>query len=155
MIRDLIFISYSRKDAKWLAELQTMMKPLAKTLPIEIWDDTKIEVGQQWRPEIELALARAYIAVLLVSQHFLESDFIAEHELPPLLEAAEQGGLTVVCLHVSHCLHEETEIGKYQAVNDPAQTLDLLSPGKRNKLLAETCRAIKVLALQNRELTSD
>jgi TIR domain len=151
MNRDLIFISYSRKDAKWLTAFQTMLKPLAKNLPIAVWDDTQIKVGDQWRTEIKQALDRAYIAVLLVSPHFLASDFIAEQELPPLLQAAEQGGLTVVCLHISHCLHEETEIAKYQAVNDLEQTLDLLSVGERNKVLAKACRDIKVLALQSED----
>lgn len=154
-MRDLIFISYSRKNAKWLVELQTMLKPLAKNLPVEVWDDTKIKTGQQWKTEIEQALARACIAVLLVSPDFLASDFIAEQELPPLLQAAEKGGLTVVCLHISHCLHEETEVGKYQAVNDPSQTLDLLSTGERNKILAKICRDIKVLALQSQYITDD
>jgi TIR domain len=154
MNRDLIFISYSRKDAKWLTELQTMLKPLAKNLLVEVWDDTQIKVGDQWKTEIEQALARAYVAVLLVSPHFLASDFIAEQELPPLLQAAEEGGLTVVCLHVSHCLHEETEIAKYQAANDPEQTLDLLSPGEQNRALAKACRHIKVLALQSKDSTN-
>jgi internalin A len=151
-MRDLIFISYSRKDAKWLAEFQTMLKPLEKNLPTEVWDDTRIKTGQEWKAEIEQALARACIAVLLVSPDFLASDFIAEQELPPLLKAAEDGGLTIVCLHISHCLHEETEIGKYQGVNDPSKTLDRLSRGERNEILAKACREIKVLALQSQDI---
>lgn len=118
-------------------------------------DDTKIKTGQQWKPEIEQALARACVAVLLVSPNFLASDFIEEQELPPLLQASKQGGLTIVCLHISHCLHEETEIGKYKAVNDLSQTLDLLSPGELNKTLAQVCREIKVLALQSQDTTED
>jgi hypothetical protein len=152
-MRDLIFISYSHKDKKWLTALQTMLKPLAKKLPVEVWDDTRIRTGQQWRSEIEQALERACVAVLLVSPDFLASDFIAEHELPPLLKAAEQEGLVVVCLHISHCLYDETEIGKYQAANDPSQTLDLLSPGERNRLLVKVCREIKALALLSQDLT--
>lgn len=151
-MRDLIFISYSRKDKKWLAELQTMLKPLEKKLPVEVWDDTRIKTGQYWRSEIDQALERACIAILLVSPDFLASDFIAEHELPPLLKIAEQGGLVVACLHISHSLYDETEIGKYQALNDPSQTLDLLSRGERNRLLAKVCRVIKALA-SSQELT--
>jgi internalin A len=150
MTRDLIFISYSRKDKKWLTALQTMLKPLAKNLPVEIWDDTKIETGQLWKLEIEQALARACVAILLISPDFLASDFIAEQELPPLLQVAEEGGLAVVCLHISHCLYEETVVGKYKAVNDPNQTLDLLSPAGRNKILAKACREVKFLALLSR-----
>ena len=152
-MRDLIFISYGRKDVKWLIEFQTMLKPLEKNLPTEVWDDTRIKTGQEWKAEIEQALARACIAVLLVSPDFLASDFIAEQELPPLLQAAEEVGLTVVCLHISHCLHEKTEIGKYQGVNDLSKTLDRFSRGERNEILAKACRVIKVLALQSQDIT--
>lgn len=152
-MRDLIFVSYSHKDKKWWTALETMLKPLEKKLPVEVWADTRIRTSQLWRSEIDQALERACVAILLVSPNFLASDFITRHELPQLLEAAEQGGLFVACLHVSHSLYGETDIGRYQALNDPSRTLDLLSPGERNRLLAKACLEIKALALLSQKLT--
>jgi len=45
---------------------------------------------------------------------FLDSDFIAHHELPPLLNAAKMDGLVIIWICVSPCLYEETEIREYQ-----------------------------------------
>jgi hypothetical protein len=140
--RDQVFISYSHKDHVWLANLQMMLRPLERK-KLAIWDDTKIKAGQKWREEIERALAAAKVAVLLVSSHFLGSDFIAEHELPPLLEAAERQGLVILWIYVGSCLYEETEIGKYQAAHDISNPLSRLTAADQDHVLADVCRKIK------------
>jgi TIR domain len=143
--RDRVFISYSHKDKRWLEELQTMLKPLVRKGSITPWDDTKIEAAAKWREEIEGALAAAKVAVLLVSSNFLGSDFIVEHELPPLLEAAEKQGLVILWICVSSCLYDETEINDYQAAHDIAKPLNSLTPAEQDHVLADVCRKIKAV----------
>lgn len=124
-----IFISYAHADKKWLERLEKHLKVLAKHIgPVEYWDDTKLKGGDKWKKEIENAIKRANVAILLVSTDFLSSDFISTDELPPLLRKAEEEGTRILPLIVSPCAFTMSVISDFQAVNNPEKTLaDLAS----------------------------
>jgi len=134
-----IFISYSHLDEKFLNELKKMLAPAIRDGIVDLWDDTKIAAGTKWRDEITAALQSARISVLLVSDNFLESEFIAKHELPPLLDAARNEGLIVFWIHVSPCLYQHTEIATYQAAHDVSTPLEALTKAKRKPILRDIC----------------
>lgn len=143
LLRSQVFVCYSRKDEKWLERLRTMLAPLMRNKRIDLWDDTRIAAGRKWREEIEEALERAKVAVLLVSDHFLASEFINKNELPPILQAAQERGLTVLWVYISYCLYEETPIKSYQAAHRLLKPLQRFGAAKQKEVLKQVCQAIK------------
>ena len=119
-----IFISYSHADKKWLDRLERHLKVLKRFIdPIEYWDDKQLKGGDKWKVEIEKAINKANVAILLVSTDFLSSDFIATDELPPLLRKAEEEGTRILPLIVAPCAFTLSELSEFQAINDPEKTL--------------------------------
>jgi len=148
-MRDQIFICHCKQDARWLKALQTHLKPLLRQKPLVIWDETKVMPGKDWRKEIKDAIDTAKVAVLLVSPDFLASDFIAEEQLPSLLNAAEHDGLTILCVAVRPCSYEKmVAIERYKALNDPSKTLSQMKPNQREELLSRICEQIAEIAHQ-------
>jgi TOMM system kinase/cyclase fusion protein len=145
-IRDKVFISYSHKDQEWLAQLQTMMKPLVRSGAVLPWADTMIRTGADWHEQIQTALTTAKVGVMLVSSNFLASDFIAAVELPALLTAAAEEGLQVCWILVSACLYETSGLSRFQAAHDISRPLDRLTAAELNETLAGIAREINRLA---------
>jgi uncharacterized protein YegL len=141
--RDQVFISYSHADRKWLRELQTHLMPYLRSTMMTVWDDSQITAGEVWGESIEKALASAKVAVLLVSPAFLASRFIAESELPPLLEAARSEGVTILWVPVRFSSFDRTPIAAYQATHSPEKPLASLSAAARDKVLVRICEMIQ------------
>jgi internalin A len=140
-MRSSAFISYSHKDRKWLARISEMLTPLERR-GLRVWSDEELKPGTLWREEIARAIADAKVAVLLVSPAFLDSEFIDQNELPPLLAASADEGLTVLWVPVDHSLYEFTDISRFQAAHNPAQPLASLPPSKLNEALVQICKRI-------------
>jgi hypothetical protein len=137
------FISYSHRDQRWLDELEVMIRPLVVDSGLSIWSDKHITPGADWRSSIEKALSEATVAVLLVSPHFLVSDFIRKHELPPLLEAARRRNLQILWIPVRDCLYEHTPIATYQSAYPTASPLAKLSGHKRDQAFKTIAKEIE------------
>lgn len=113
-----------------------MLAPLCQH-GLDLWNDKKIKAGQQWQSEIEQALKKAKIAILLVSPGFLKSEFIRTCELPKLLKQSEARGLIILWIPIEASLVSHTEINKYQALSNPEQPLGNLTRAKADKVLKE------------------
>ena len=122
-----------------------MLGPLLRNGTLEVWDDTRIQPGDLSRQDIAQALASAKVAVLLVSANFLNSKFIADNELPPLLAAARDGGVTIYWIYVSAALYKHTEIAQFQAAHDTKRALDQMSRPQRQAVLSEICAKLRTL----------
>ena len=98
-----VFISYSHKDEEWKDRLMTHLKALQMEDTLNVWDDRRITAGQDWKGEVEKAIASASVAILLISADFLASKFIRGKEVPPLLRRRENEGLRIFPVIVNPC----------------------------------------------------
>ena len=138
-----VFVSYSHADDMWLERLRVHLRPLVRNGALDLWDDSRISPGQVWRDEIAQALARAHVAILLISADFLASDFVVDNELPPLLQRAAHNGLLILPLIVSPCLFaEHAELSRFQTVNRPDRPLSGMSRTEAESALASLARSV-------------
>ena len=138
-----VFVSYSHADAAWLQRVKVHLRPLVRKGTLNLWDDTRISPGQLWQKEVAEALARAQVAVLLVSADFLASDFVVDNELPPLLHRAASGGVLILPVVIGPCRFREHEaLSRYQCVNDPESPLSAMTKSAAETVLVSLSRSI-------------
>ncbi len=142
-IPERIFISYSRKDADWLARVESQLSPLVHAGHIAPWIDRgEIEYGDQFTREIIEGIDTCSAAIILVSPNFQHSGFIRENELPRLLRHADNGEIRLYWILVSDCLLAD-ELGAYHAVNDSQTPLVEMTPGQVDRVLAQMARDLR------------
>jgi WD40 repeat protein len=150
VLRDLVFISYSHRDKVWLDRLLIFLKPYMRQ-DLKVWADPYIEVGGEWRRNIDTALTRCCVGVLLLSPDFLASDFIYDQELPPLLKEAGTGAITLAIVPITSSPYETTQLESRQFVHPPDKPLDSLPEHERNaafvQIVKEIAKAARGVAL--------
>lgn len=81
-----VFVSYSHQDADYLADnsLLGYLKGLEKE-GVEFWTDRDIHTGERWDDVIKANIQDAPIALVLVSQGFLDSPYCQNVEIENFL----------------------------------------------------------------------
>ncbi len=109
MSKPTVFVSYSHRDREWKDRLVHHLEVLEREGLLDVWEDHRIAAGAHWRQEIEEAIAKAKVAVLLVSVDFLRSDFIRKAEVPEFLARRKAAGLHVFPVIVRPCAWTQVE----------------------------------------------
>lgn len=91
-----VFVSYARANrdlaTRFLKNFKEQVAP-SKGYSYRFWRDSDILVGEKWHEEIQQALMKCDVGLVLISPAFLGSQYIQEHELPKFLK---RGGKAVI-----------------------------------------------------------
>jgi hypothetical protein len=140
-----VFMSYAHKDEPFKDDLLTVLKPLERKGLLEIWQDRKIEAGDEWRQDIETAMNEGDMALLFVSKNFLASSFIQDKELPRLLQRRKEEGLRVIPIIIGPCLWQsEPVLSDLQALPKDAKSVNSFAEGyARDQVWVEIAQEIE------------
>lgn len=142
-----LFLSYSRKDAKYRSELTTHLAVLARDHDIYAWTDETIRGGEFWRKAIDQGLAYAEIVILLVSANALTSKFILDNEVAKAIRAKK----VIYPILVKDCAWDEVpwlEARMMRPRVGPSlslKPLNKLRPADRDGVLSDITREISGL----------
>ncbi len=139
---DQVFISYAHEDVEWRDEFEGMLAPARAQGLIKLWSDRSIAAGESWSRDIDQALAQSRVGLLLVSDHFLKSQFITNVELARILASARRGGIAIRWVPISASLYDVSPLNDIQACCDPAHPLDGLPPAEMKSAIKKICLEI-------------
>ncbi len=141
-----VFICYSRDDRRLKDRVVRHLSVLGKLGLLEVWHDQRIDAGQDWFPEIQKAMERARVAILLISHNSLTTDFILHQEVPNLLKRREKQGLKIVPVLLSDCDWQAVPwLAAMQIRPDPEVPLESLRGGKVNTALTKIVQEVRKL----------
>ena len=104
-----VFVSHSRKDEAEKEELLSHLGVLRQAGLIDIWIDNQIAAGEDWHREIEQAITRADVAILLITKNYLGSDFVFNAEVIPLLNRRSRQELSLYPIIAKECAWRDVE----------------------------------------------
>ena len=124
-----VFISYSHKDSQWKDRVVTFLDVMKHGEPKLTWVDSQIELGDEWHDTILAQIARAKVAVLLISPDFLRSEYILKTEIPAILKRNKAGDLSLAPVVIRPCPWEVFDwLSPIQGLGADEATLSGLTP---------------------------
>jgi hypothetical protein len=143
-----IFVSYSHRDAQYLEDdsLLGHLKGLERD-GARFWCDEKIEIGLSWDDSIRKQIDETDIALVLVSQMFLNSKYCRDTEIPLFLKRERDKGLIIFPVILSACDWQQYPwLRSRQFIPAHAQNIEehyYEPPGKRKAMFQTITEALR------------
>ena len=137
-----LFFSYSHKDEDLRNELETHLALLKRQGVISSWHDRRITAGSDFDETISSELELSQIILLLVSAHFLASDYCYEKEMKRSIEKHEDGSSVVIPVILHPCDWHSSPFGHLRATP---------TDGKPVSMFANQHEAFAIIAKDVRE----
>jgi len=97
-----VFFSYAREDKAYRDELATHLKPMQREGLITSWYDHNTDAGIDMKEDAKKHLESARIILMLVSPHYLASDYHYDFEMKRALEREKEGKVRVIPIMLSN-----------------------------------------------------
>jgi hypothetical protein len=110
-----LFFSYSHEDEELRNELETHLALLKRQGIISSWHDRRIKCGSDIDQAISSELESSQIILLLVSAHFLASDYCYEKEMNRALEKHKDRSAVVIPVILHPCDWHSAPFGHLRA----------------------------------------
>lgn len=144
-----VFVSYSHADAIFVKDDKVSLLCFVRGLErygVTFWWDHKLNAGDLWDAEIKTQLRQADIALVLVSQPFLNSSYCQDVEARSFIESQISRGLRIIPIILSACDWERHKWLKQPAVL-PGEGQNIKrnysDSGKRQELFLKIYKAIE------------
>lgn len=118
-----VFFSYSHADEALRDRLESHLSLLKREGSIEAWHDRRIVPGDEGDREIDEAIKRADVILLLVSSDFINSNYCYDIELAEAMRRHTTGEARVIPIILRHCDWKSAPFGKLQALPKNAKPI--------------------------------
>lgn len=142
-----IFVSYSHKDELFKQELETHLSLLKRQNLISVWNDRRIEPGDNWASKIDENLVSADIVVILISSDFIASDYCYEVEMKKAFDLHKEGRLTLIPFVLRYCDWHSAPFGAIQGLPRDARPVDAFT--RRDEAYLQLVSKIRGLAKES------
>jgi len=152
-----VFVSYAREDRGWVDagcayQIVPFLADSLRRSSVSFWFDQALHPGDEYKREIDAEIDQSQIALLIVSQHFLNSEFIETREMPRIAARAAEGKMIVIPVLVEPCDWSEYPfLADRQMVPTDPLIEYTESPAKWAKVRAQILDGLKSQAKRIRE----
>lgn len=136
-----LFFSYSHKDEELRNELEVHLAMLQRQGLITAWHDRRIGAGKDIYSEISTELESADIVLLLVSAHFLASDYCYDKEMARALKLHEEGDVKVIPVIMHPCDWHSAPFGNLRATPLDGKPVSMFA--NQNEALLQVTKDIR------------